>query len=58
MRTGSGAEAVVDGALRVRGTSGLRVADASVVPTIVSANTNATVLAIAERASDLLAAAR
>ncbi|WP_078876585.1 GMC oxidoreductase [Streptomyces sp. 150FB] len=40
--------------LRVRGVSGLRVADASVMPTPISGNTNATVLAIAERASDLL----
>jgi choline dehydrogenase len=33
---------------------GLRIADASVMPTLISAPTNATVLAIAERASDLL----
>jgi choline dehydrogenase len=45
---------VVDSGLRVFGVRGLRVADASVMPTIISAPTNATVLAIAERAADLL----
>jgi choline dehydrogenase len=40
--------------LRVRGVSGLRVADASVMPSIVSSNTNATVYAIAERAAELM----
>ena len=53
---GSDGEAVVDPSLRVRGVSGLRVVDASVMPRIVSANTNATVIAIGERASDLILA--
>jgi len=49
-----GAAAVA--ALRMRGVDGLRVVDASVMPRIVSANTNATVTAIGERASDLILA--
>lgn len=53
-RIGTDELAVVDAALRVRSTTGLRVADASVMPSVVSAPTNATVLAIAERAAHLL----
>src|SRR5215813_8946634 len=45
---------VVDSHLRVFGTEGLRVADASVMPTIVRGNTNAAVIAIAEKGADLL----
>jgi choline dehydrogenase len=46
--------AVVDSELRVRGVGRLRVADASVMPSLVGANPNATVLAIAERAAALI----
>ena len=45
---------VVDAALRVFGTEGLRVVDASVMPSIVRGNTNAAVIAIAEMAADIL----
>jgi choline dehydrogenase len=51
---GPGREAVVDAELRVRGILGLRVADASVMPTIPSANTNAPSIMIGEFASRLL----
>jgi choline dehydrogenase len=51
---GSDENSVVDTELRVRGIAGLRVVDASVMPTIVRGNTNAATIAIAERASDLI----
>src|SRR5262245_20436161 len=54
--TGPGREAVVDAELRVRGIEGLRIADASVMPTIPSANTNAPSIMIGEFASRLLVA--
>jgi choline dehydrogenase len=55
---GSGQKAVVDAELRVHGIQGLRIADASVMPTIPSANTNAAVVMIGEFASQLLVAGR
>ncbi|WP_018220962.1 GMC family oxidoreductase [Salinispora pacifica] len=53
-RLGTGDDTVVGLDLRVHGLDGLRIADASVLPGQVSANTNATVLAVAERAADLI----
>lgn len=52
---GTGDDAVADPQLRVRGIEGLRVADASVMPTSTSANTNAPTAMIAEKAADLVA---
>jgi len=46
--------AVVDHELKVRGVEGLRVADASIMPTMPAANTNASSLMIGEKASDLI----
>ncbi len=51
---GADERAPLDGALRVRGISGLRVIDASVMPTLIGGNTNAPTIMIAEKAADMI----
>jgi choline dehydrogenase len=53
-RMGSDPLAVVDPQLRVSGLSGLRIVDASVMPTLLSVNTNATAIMIGERAAEMI----
>src|SRR4051812_41477989 len=53
-KMGIDAMAVVDPELRVRGVTGLRVADASIMPTVISGNTNAATIMIGERCADLV----
>jgi choline dehydrogenase-like flavoprotein len=51
---GNDAQAVVDDQLRIHGLEGIRIADASIMPTITRGNTQAPTIMIAEKAADIL----
>jgi choline dehydrogenase len=53
-KMGSDGMAVTDASLRVRGIAGLRVVDCSIMPTLVSGNTHAPAVMVAEKASDMI----
>lgn len=53
-KMGNDRDAVVDSELRVHGVQGLRIVDASVMPTVIGGNTNAPTIMIAEKAADMI----
>ncbi len=57
-RMGPGSNAVVDAKLKVHGLEGLRIADASIMPTMPSGNTNAPSVMVGEKAADIIRAER